>query len=148
MKKYLLIFACLLGFSMVACSDDDDWESIDFGQLPSQARGFLETYWGGLEISEMEKDGSGSGATYEVTMTNGVEIEFDGNGLWIDVDAPMGMSLPTAFINPGITNYVMLNYPTEGINEISREYYGFEVELTNDVDLYFDNMGDILQNPY
>lgn len=148
MKKYLFIFACILGISMAACSDDDDWESIDFDQLPPQAIAYLETYWGGYQISDIEQDGSGAGATYDVTLTNGVEIEFDGSGLWVDVDAPMGMSLPTAFINPGITNYVSLNFPMEGINEISREYYGFEVDLTNNVELYFNNVGEILQQPY
>lgn len=58
----------------------------------------------------------------------------------------MGMALPTGFIHPGIINFVSLNFPDQEINEISREYYGYEVELTNEVELNFNTNGNIIYN--
>ena len=37
-----------------------------------------------------------------------------------------------------------LNYPTSGINEISVEINGYEVELINGLDLLFDLDGNFL----
>ena len=147
MKKYLYLLVGLLGVGLVACSDnDDDWYEISSGQLPPKAQVFLETYWAGYAVSSMEMDGHGAGTTYEVTLTNGTEFEFDSTGLWVEIDAPMGMALPTGFIHPGIINFVSLNFPDQEINEISREYYGYEVELTNEVELNFNTNGNIIYN--
>lgn len=152
MKKYrylLLGLLCvsLLSVGLVSCSDDDDdWYEISYGQLPPQAQVFLETYWGGYAVSSMEMDGHGAGTTYEVILTNGTQFEFDSTGLWVEIDAPMGMALPTGFIHPGIINFVSLNFPDQEINEISREYYGYEVELTNEVELNFNSNGNIIYN--
>lgn len=148
MKKLLYLLICVLAVTAVACSDDDSWEPVEFGKLPSQAQNFMSIYFGGKKVKSIEKDGKGSGATYEVELTDGTEIEFDAYGEWIEVEGGFGVAIPTGFINPAIMNYVIFNHPTQQINSISREYYGFKVEFVSGGKLYFDSQGNLLRGPY
>lgn len=80
-------------------------------------------------------------------LNNGVDIKFDQVGNWLDVEARNDReALPnTSFILPAIVSYVNSSYPSVGINGIDREPNGFDVELTNDVDLIFDSQGNFIR---
>jgi len=46
---------------------------------------------------------------------------------------------------PAIVSYVTNNYPSVGINGIEREMNGFDIELTNDIDLVFNSEGGFVR---
>ncbi|MDE6544259.1 MAG: PepSY-like domain-containing protein, partial [Muribaculaceae bacterium] len=62
-----------------------------------------------------------------------------------DVDAPADQSAPAGLVPQSIALYITTNYAGAGINEISKSAAGYEIELTNGVDLDFDSMGNFLR---
>lgn len=142
MKKFVSILVlCLMVASaaVAACSSKD--EPIAYDALPAAARTFLATNYPGVNTAKVERDGR----TYDVTLVNGHEIEFDASGQWTDIDAPAGASVPTAAVPAAILAYVIETYPNAAINEISRERRGFDVELTTGLDLEFDSAGNFVR---
>lgn len=144
MKKFILLTCTmLLALATVwSCSDDDDL--IIPGDLPQTAQAFLNKHFAGMEIYKVEKDGDHSGTDYTVKFRNGYEVEFDAIGEWTDVDAPKGQTIPDGIAPQVIADFVAQEYPGMGINEISRDYTGYEVELVTGLDLDFDPQGNFI----
>ena len=124
--------------------DNDDWDDdrevvISFENLPANAQAFLNGKVAEndiLRIIEKTDDGKKS---YEVKLVDGTELEFNSNGEWIEIDAEDNKSVADIFVPEAILSYVTSNYPTALIENIERMVNGyFEVELNNDVELYFD----------
>lgn len=143
----MLAFVEIMAYS---CSDDDDRvdEPITVAQLPASARSFIDSYYPGSTISHVNKDREDGVTEYEVRFADGHEITFDADGRWIDIDAPYGMSIPAGIVPEKIDGYISANYPGEYINEISKTYRGYEVELTSDTDLIFDRDGNFQRIDY
>ena len=139
------ILAVAVVFAMTSCDKDDDLISSD--ELPTVSKSFVSEYFGTAKIISTIKDKEGASFEYEVKLDNGVDINFDDAGLWQDVEMRNDtQALPTtAFILPAIVQYVTENYATVGINGIDRELNGFDVELTNDIDLVFDKDGKFVR---
>ena len=97
------------GIFMTACSDDKD-EPVQMTELPQIAQNFLSTYFGKDKIVSAE---------------------------WPDVDAPYGKVIPSGIVPEVIANYIEVQCPGVGINEISRDSLGYEVELANGTELRF-----------
>lgn len=139
-----LLLVCLVGVSMWSCSDDDKEEPLFDSQLPENAKTFLNTYYNGIQVLSVDKDTDHGTTTYDAALANGHKIEFSATGEWISVDAPTGQTVPAGIVPEAITTYVNSNYAGQGINEISRESYGYEVELLNGLDLHFTTTGDFI----
>lgn len=146
-KTFSILFIALFAALTWSCSDDDD-TPVPPSDLPAAANTFISTYFSGDKIVKVNRDGSGANATYDVIFASGYEVEFNSQGAWVDVDAPMGMTIPSGIAPLAISDYVSLNYPTQGINEISVEYYGYDVELLNGIDLMFDQQGNFIGIDY
>ncbi|MDE6270403.1 MAG: PepSY-like domain-containing protein [Muribaculaceae bacterium] len=145
MKKYLfLALVLILGVSaFTACSEDDNL--VVPADLPQAAQTFMERYFSGTEVLSVKKEGKHSDTEYTVKLRNGYEVEFDATGNWTDVDAPAGKTIPDGIAPNPIANYVAEEYPGMGINEISRDYKGYDVELVTGLDLEFDIEGNFLR---
>ncbi|KAA6225034.1 MULTISPECIES: PepSY-like domain-containing protein [unclassified Campylobacter] len=50
----------------------------------------------------------------------------------------------TGFLPQKAMNYIQRNYPNTFIKDIDFEGYGWEVELSNNLDVYFDRNGNFL----
>ncbi|MCA5005488.1 PepSY-like domain-containing protein [Sphingobacterium bovistauri] len=140
------ILAVAVVFTMTSCDKDDELISND--DLPMVSKSFVSQYFGSAKVISTIKDKESSSTfEYEVKLDNGVDIKFDNAGLWQDVEARNDRdALPiTSFILPSIVSYVTANYATVGINSIDREVNGFDVELTNDIDLEFDKEGNFIR---
>lgn len=140
------ILAVAVAFTMTSC--DKDEVLIPNEELPTTSKSFVTEYFGSAKIISTIKDKEGiSNFEYEVKLDNGVDINFDNSGLWQDVEMRSDRdALPnTSFILPAIVDYVTANYASVGINGIEREVNGFDIELTNDVDLVFDKDGKFIR---
>ena len=141
MKKHLRFLSALLAVVvgttlLTGCGDDKD-EPVSSGELPVKARTFIGQYYPTARIVSTTKDKD----DYEVTLSEGTRIDFDKAGEWTDVDAVTGMTVPSGFYPAPIDNYVSTTYPGSGINEISRETYGYEIELLTGTELKFNSEG-------
>lgn len=146
----LIMSALLVSLPVVtwSCDDDDDKSDkteISLDQLPQASATFLTQHFPGATVLRITRDTDREGSEYEVTLTNGFEIEFDGAGEWTDVDAPAGQAVPASVVPTAISSYVTTNYPGQNINEISRDSRGYEVELTSGTDLEFDLNGNFIR---
>lgn len=132
----------VVSFAFIACDKDDD-EVISKDNLPAIAQTFLQTHFSSLEVKRAEKDKD----SYDVYLANGVEIDFTLSGEWDDIDC-RGQELPAsviALIPVSIPAYVTANYPNQLIDEINKEYFGYEIGLNNNIELEFDTNGTFLR---
>lgn len=101
---------------------------------------FVSTYFPSQEINVSQKDNDG----YEVMLSDGTMIDFNLSGEWVDVDAPVGKTIPSGFYPAAIDSYIAANVNGTGINEISKEPVGYDVELVSGVELIFDTDGGFI----
>lgn len=75
-------------------------------------------------------------------LTSGAEIDFNSKGEWYEVDTKRA-ALPASIVPAYISDYVKANFSNEYITKIEKDWYGLEVELTNDLNLKFNKKGDL-----
>lgn len=146
MKKFLsiLLIGLFAAFTW-SCSDDDDDRPVDRNSLPKTAKEFIESYFSGDVPATVTRDGNGANADYDVVLTSGIKIEFDSKGNWKEVESTLAAPIPDqSFIPQSIRDYVKEHY-TFQINEISRDKSGYEVRLTDYLELHFDTNGNFVR---
>lgn len=130
----LSLFAAVATLS--GCKDKDD-QQIQPSNLPAPAQSFIHTHFDGAQYVAVTVDREFTETTYDVILTNGVKLEFDGKGLWKEVEGPVA-GVPMAIIPSQIRDYVAEKYPGAIIVKISRDRRDYEVDLSNGVELKFD----------
>ena len=137
MKKIISILICALSFS--AFADNDKPAKVE--DMPMTAQEFLKTYFPKdkvLSVMLDEKDGD-----YEVKLENGVKIEFNKIGSWMEIEGHV--ALPKGIVSSNIYDYVSHNYKKTKIFKIERDKNGFEIELNTNVELQFDLNGNFVK---
>lgn len=138
MKRIKIIFALLALFAMsVACHADGRIIPVD--QLPAAAKAFIQQYFADRTPSYAEKEDG----KYEVRFNDGTEVGFDRQGGWDKVDCKMA-AVPAALVPEAVSGYVEASFPGSVIVKIDKERYGFEIELSNDLELRFNKNGKLL----
>jgi len=117
---------------------------IPANQLPAQAQTFVQTHFPEQSISYAKIDKDFGKKTYEVRLANGVELEFDKSGSWDKVDCK-NRAVPAKLVPAAIANYVKKNFAGITIVKIDKERNGYEVELSNDLDLKFNSKGKLIK---
>lgn len=144
MKKFVkflpVLLVALAGSMMLWSCDDDKDEPISSEELPATAKTFIQQYFPTATIVTTTKDKD----DYEVVLSEGTRIDFNKTGEWTDVDAAVGKTIPSGFYPEAIDSYVSANFSRIGINEISKETIGYDVELTTGTDLLFSYEGNFL----
>lgn len=134
-KYFLMALVCLMMSSV--CRADDT--PIAPEALPEAAKTFVSTNFPGKKIIYAEKDWN----SYECRLDDGTKIEFTKKGNWDKVDCHM-QAVPVAIIPEAIQKYVKANFPDCTITKIDKERFGYEIELSNDLDLKFSYQGALL----
>lgn len=134
-KFFLMALLCL--FVSVAAFADD--KPIPVDQLPAEAKTFVQTNFPEAKIIYAEKDWN----SYECRLNDGTKIEFNKKGTWKKVDRNL-TAVPTALVPEPIHQYVTTNFPGCVITKIDKERYGYDIELSNDIDLKFNYQGVLI----
>ncbi len=136
MKQVRIFLFTLLGLlvSDVALAED---KPIPVEQLPEAAKTFVKKHFKDKKIAYAEKDGF----AYECRLDDGTKIEFTRRGNWDKVECNPQTAVPAALVPKAIQKYVKNNYGKEIITKIDKERYGYEIELSNDLDLKFNKNG-------
>lgn len=142
------IVAAGILFSFTACNNDDDNNNemnISFAELPEASRTLIESNFSGITANRVVKKNTANadGTLYETWLSNNFEIDFDANGVWTDIDGNM-QQVPNALIPVAILTYTQTNYSSFFIEGIDKESYGYQVEISNDVDLKFNADGTFI----
>ena len=138
MKKILLSALAVATLAVTPTMAED--VAITAQRLPQEAQKFLKEHFSQNKVSAAMHDKDISDNDYTVILDNGTKIEFDSKGKWESVKSRTG-KMPAGVVPVNIQGYITEHYPTSGIDKIERKRYGYEVELTNDLDLKFDSNG-------
>ena len=138
MKQVKMILIALMAFfvSNVAMADDTP---IPVENLPATAKTFVQTNFPTAKILYAEKDWN----SYECRLDDGTKVEFNRKGNWKKVDCHM-KAVPAAIIPEAIQQYVTTNFQGVIITKIDKERYGYDIELSNDIDLKFNYQGALI----
>ena len=149
-KIICFMFFCMTGcFVFSSCdkvdiSGDPEIE-IEYADLPAEARSFINSYFSTDYVGRVEKEIDDNEIIYEVIMMSGTQIIFNEEGIWQQVDASDGKTIPTGFILSPILDYINEYYAGYGINEINKTGSDFNVELITGLTLLFDEMGEFVK---
>lgn len=139
MKKLFFLFAVLIG-GILAASADDTYAH-DSSALPPVARSVIEnSFKSKVSLVKIEKT-IGRVKEYEVILTDGTEISFDREGNWKNVEVSGGKSVPAVFIPQKVRDYVAKHHKGMKIVGIEKDRGGYDVELSNGIDIEFKKDG-------
>ena len=111
-------------------------------QLPAAAKTFIQKTFPGQTVSYAKIDFDGR-KKYEVRLSNGTEVEFDKNGNWDKVDCNYS-AVPASLVPATIANYVKTHFAGAKVVKIDKERHGYDVELSNDLELKFNKQGQLM----
>lgn len=143
MKRLFLILLVITGLSYAANARDS--YSHDVSTLPAAAQTTLKNnFKAAVSVIKIDKD-FGRISDYEVILTDGTEVSFDRNGNWDNIETSRHNSVPKVFVPEAIRTYIAKAQPGTHIVGIDKERSGFEVELSNGIDMKFDKQGNFLR---
>ena len=126
MKKFILTLLTLLlvGGSVMA---DGRKRTIDPENLPKPAIELIQKHWPSCVI--------------DYAFIDGTMIEFNSKGVWKEMKCTDG--LPVTLVPGNITRYVVNRYPKQLIIKCEKMRGGYEVKLTNGLEIQFDMQGRV-----
>lgn len=132
----------MLGVLSVSARDN---YSHDVNVLPVAAQTILKNnFKAQVNHIKIEKEW-GKIREYEVILTDGSEISFDSKGNWKDIEVRKNASVPSALVPKAISTYVKQNQKKVNITGIEKNRNGYEVELSNGVEMKFNSEGKFLR---
>ena len=131
-RFFLVALMCMIMSATTFASD----RVITANQLPAAAQTFINQTFPGASIMYAEIDDG----KYEVHLNDGTEINFDRKGNWDKVDCKL-KAVPAHLIPATIASNVETLFSGTVITKIDKERYGYEIELSNGLDLKFNRQG-------
>lgn len=143
MKKFILMMTLLIGTVSMACARDE--YAHDGSVLPKAAQTVISNnFKAKVSLVKIEKD-FGRISEYEVILTDGTEISFDRDGNWDNVEVNNSKSVPASMVPQAIRTYVKNQHTGQRIVGIDKERNGYDIELSNGIDMKFDKAGKFLR---
>lgn len=136
MKKLFLLLTCIFFWNMASAEIND--RKISFKELPQSAQTFIKKHFAKHRIVRTEID---TDCDYEVELNNGIEVKFNNEGVWTDIDCPR-TGVPASAIPAEVKSQVHKQYPSHvKVTQIERKYRHYEVELSNNTEIkvYLDD---------
>lgn len=127
-RKLLAFLPILLGVWMLSSCDDE--KKIDFGDLPSEARSFIENYFPSADILSIVQEKENGRKEYQVKLSDGTDMEFDEDGEWTNIECYFS-PLPTGILPANVITKVEELHPEAYINGVEKELGGYVVEVTD-----------------
>jgi len=144
MKKIALItLVCLLFGSMILKAEEMH-RIITFEELPVKAQEFVNSYFSDDNIRFIRMEIEIEKTEYTVRFENGIEIEFNSNGDWDEVESHVEC-LPKDFLHPGVLDFLKKNHPDCCLHEVARGRHKIEVELANGMEIIFNKNGEFFR---
>lgn len=135
MKKLTLLIAFIASVSFADMI-------VPASNLPQNAQSFITTNFKGANIMYVEMDYEG----YEVTLSNGVKIDFFTNGDWESIKSYMGVN--PALLPAPVAATIAKTFAGVQIIKVEKEWNGFEIKLANRIKAYLDANGNLMGQKY
>ncbi len=143
MKKLVAFcMALMLFFSASACADNG--KVIEVTQLPAAAQQLISDHYGRHTVSLVLAKRDHGKRKYEVTFDNGDNIEFDKSGNWEEIESKSSV-VPLSLIPKEIWQQIRARFPKTAVKKIEKDRKGYDVGLTNMVELTFDRKYKLIE---
>ena len=142
MKKIMILLALVFSFAVSDSYALND-KVISKNQLPAQAQSFLNENFAGSGISYAKLETDFFERSYEVMLSDGTKLEFTGKGNWKEVDCRYS-EVPEAIIPAPVKKYISDNYEGCKVLKIERDSRGYDVKLSNRLELKFNKDFEIV----
>lgn len=109
-------------------------------QLPAPVKAFVQKNFQGQTIVYAEKDFT----TYECHLSDGTQVDLSMKGDWKKVDTGYMSAVPATLVPIPIRQYVNGSFPGAIITKIEKEVYGYDIELSDEIELKFTRNGTLL----
>lgn len=140
MKNKLLYLLAVALMVVTACSSETYHNSAE--TLPLEAQQYLSDYFeSAVSAVKVEKNVIGNVDEYEVTLADGTEITFNAEGMAEETEAAHGTTLPDGVIPAEIKTYLAEHQKGAGVVKIERHRSGYELDLSNGLEVKFDRNG-------
>lgn len=139
--KLKLATFLLVGFAFTANAQKT---TIAKTALPANAQNFLKTHFAGQEPSYIIMDKETFSTDYKVQFVHDIEVEFDSKGNWEEVDGNH-TSIPAAIVPKTIASYIKTKFANSTVTKISKDYRGYDVDLSNGLELEFNQKGNFIR---
>lgn len=139
MKKLGLIIAGALVCSAGIMAAVAGEKVITTTQLPQKAQTFIKKHYSGTQVALVKEDKEIISTDYEVIFADGSKVEFNASGDWKDVTSLT--EVPAAVVPQEIATFIATNnYNANGVKivKIDRDRSGYDVELSNGLELEFN----------
>ena len=138
MKKSIIVLLILSVSSFLFAE-----KRISPKKMPQNALDFISEHFPSSRIRHVDIDDD----LYEVKLDSGVKIEFNIDGTWEEITGRRG--LPTTMLPEAAAEYLLKTYPNVNVVKIEQNYNNFyEVELKNDLEIYFTLSGEIINEKF
>lgn len=118
-----------------------DKYTLDRSDLPEEAQQMLTEYFPKAKVGMIKVDRHLLKKTdYDVRLVNGTTIEFSNKGKWTSVDCKT-REVPSGLIKKNIRSHVAKNYPDTIIVRIKKKASGYEIRLSDGVELEYNLLG-------
>ena len=144
MKTQITLGLSLVTGLLFSLSEKAQKKTITLAELPAKAQTFLKKHFGTENPTYIIKDKETFSTDYKVQFPNKIEVEFDGNGDWEEVDGHH-TAIPTAIVPTAIATYVKTNFTDAQVTSLDKGRWGYEVNLNNGLELEFDLSGKFLK---
>jgi len=139
-KNIIMGLALVVTLGLCACHEDEK-KVIDFSELPEAAQTLVQTHFSDKSIAIVYYDQEIADKGYEVTFTDGANIDFKKNGEWKEIEDRDTNGVPTAIIPSAINEYVAANHANQYVVQIGKETTGYDVELDSTIEMFFNKDG-------
>ena len=138
MKKLIIAASALLLGIFTAKADYE--RPIRLEELPAPAQEFLRTHFSDLTVAYVSEESETFYLDYEVLYTDRTEVNFNQSGEWTSVERKYS-AVPDALIPNEIKDNIGTLSFGQGqfVRKIERKGYMWEVELSNGIELTYDN---------
>ncbi|MBS4240822.1 PepSY-like domain-containing protein [Campylobacter vulpis] len=133
--KTKIALAALLSAAVLYAQD----MVISPAQLPNNVQSFLNTHFKGVNIGLAKKDLD----SYDITLTDGTEIDFIINGEWKEVDGKY-KAIPLGFLPSTLVAKVQISQPNAQIFKVEKQINGYKFKFNNNIEVYTDFNGNVL----
>ena len=138
MKKSIIVLLILSVTSFLFAD-----KRISPKKIPQNASDVISEHFPSSRIRHVDIDDD----LYEVKLDSGVKIEFNIDGTWEEITGRRG--LPTTMLPEAAVEYLLKTYPNVNVVKIEQNYNNFyEVELKNDLEIYFTLSGEIINEKF
>ena len=137
MKKVIVsAFCALFSVGMFAQASSSN--------LPKTAQDFINQNFSSVSVEKVDENSNWQiweDDKYEVTLSNGMELDFDENGNLMEIDSQNNQAIPMSALPSNISSYIQANHANAQVVGWEKQDNEQEVELADGTELEFDAQG-------